>query len=75
MTDKRKLLAEAYTDVMKPGGAGRVRQKAIAFEHLYALATDLRADNVRISENEIMSLTELRELIDELHSLANGGRE
>lgn len=62
---------------MKPGGAAKVRKRALALENLYALVLDYKGELPlkTLFRGEEFQLHELRSLIDQLHSIANGGRE
>jgi len=74
-----KLLAECQTDAMKPGGRERVRKRALALEHFYVLASEVGATTeIPVDfawKGEPLTLHEIRSLIEQLHSIANGGRE
>ena len=70
-----KLLAECQTDAMKPGGRERVRKRAMSFEQLYVAAIDGEPLALSCIKDQDLTLTEVEDLIRQLHSIANGGRE
>ena len=70
-----KLLAECQTDAMKPGGCDRVRKRAMSFEQLYVAAIEGEPTAIDCIKEQNLTLTEIEDLIRQLHSIANGGRE
>lgn len=70
-----KLLAECQTDVMKPGGRERVRKRAMSFEQLYVAAIEGEPMAIDCIKDQNLTITEVEDLIRQLHSIANGGRE
>jgi hypothetical protein len=70
-----KLLAECQTDAMKPGGRERVRKRAMSFEQLYVAALEGIPEALACIEKQNLKITEVEDLIRQLHSIANGGRE